>query len=143
MILETLCVAIIQTKMIINQPYRNSSRNAASALAYQNSRTKSGFGNTVLGRTISDSYLSGRYDPNRKLLPYLPNNTDSMTVRELEKMGSFASGGYTGKSTSGNSEEELAGVVHKDEYVINQEDVEKMGGPSAIQKIYQHVQKNC
>lgn len=114
--------------------YRNSSRNAASALAYQNSRTKSGFGNTVLGRTISDSYLSGRYDPNRKLLPYLPNNTDSMTVRELEKMGSFASGGYTGKSTSGNSEEELAGVVHKDEYVINQEDVEKMGGPSAIQK---------
>ena len=57
-----------------------------------------------------------------------------MTVRELEKMGSFASGGYTGKSTSGNSEEELAGVVHKDEYVINQEDVEKMGGPSAIQK---------
>ena len=27
--------------------YRNSSRNAASALAYQNSRTKSGFGNTV------------------------------------------------------------------------------------------------
>ena len=114
--------------------YRNSSRNAASALAYQNSRTKSGFGNTVLGRTISDSYLSGRYDPNRKLLPYLPNNTDSMTVRELEKMGSFASGGYTGKSTSGNSEDELAGVVHKDEYVINQEDVEKMGGPSAIQK---------
>lgn len=114
--------------------YRNSSRNAASAMAYQNSRTKSGFGNTVLGRTILDSYLSGRYDPNRKLLPYLPNNTDSMTVRELEKMGSFASGGYTGKSTSGNSEEELAGVVHKDEYVINQEDVEKMGGPSAIQK---------
>lgn len=114
--------------------YRNSSRNAASAMAYQNSRTKSGFGNTVLGRTISDSYLSGKYDPNRKLLPYLPNNTDSMTVRELEKMGSFASGGYTGKSTSGNSEEELAGVVHKDEYVINQEDVEKMGGPSAIQK---------
>lgn len=114
--------------------YRNSSKNAASAMAYQNSRTKSGFGNTVLGRTISDSYLSGRYDPNRKLLPYLPNNTDSMTVRELEKMGSFASGGYTGKSTSGNSEDELAGVVHKDEYVINQEDVEKMGGPSAIQK---------
>lgn len=114
--------------------YRNSSKNAASALAYQNSRTKSGFGNTVLGRTISDSYLSGRYDPNRKLLPYLPNNTDSMTVSELEKMGSFASGGYTGKSTSGNSEDELAGVVHKDEYVINQEDVEKMGGPSAIQK---------
>lgn len=114
--------------------YRNSSRNAASAMAYQNSRTKSGFGNTALGRTISDSYLSGRYDPNRKLLPYLPNNTDSMTVRELEKMGSFASGGYTGKSTSGNSEDELAGVVHKDEYVINQEDVEKMGGPSAIQK---------
>lgn len=114
--------------------YRNSSRNAASAMAYQNSRTKSGFGNTVLGRTISDSYLSGKYDPNRKLLPYLPNNTDSMTVRELEKMGSFASGGYTGKSTSGNSEDELAGVVHKDEYVINQEDVEKMGGPSAIQK---------
>lgn len=114
--------------------YRNSSRNAASAMAYQNSRTKSGFGNTVLGRTISDSYLSGKYDPNRKLLPYLPNNTDSMTVRELEKMGSFASGGYTGKSTSGNSEDELAGVVHKDEYVINQEDVEKMGGPLAIQK---------
>lgn len=114
--------------------YRNSSRNSASAMAYQNSRTKSGFGNTVLGRTISDSYLSGKYDPNRKLLPYLPNNTDSMTVRELEKMGSFASGGYTGKSTSGNSEDELAGVVHKDEYVINQEDVEKMGGPSAIQK---------
>lgn len=114
--------------------YRNSSRNAASAMAYQNSRTKSGFGNTALGRTISDSYLSGKYDPNRKLLPYLPNNTDSMTVRELEKMGSFASGGYTGKSTSGNSEDELAGVVHKDEYVINQEDVEKMGGPSAIQK---------
>ena len=114
--------------------YRNSSRNAASAMAYQNSRTKSGFGNTVLGRTISDSYLSGKYDSNRKLLPYLPSNTDSMTVRELEKMGSFASGGYTGKSTSGNSEDELAGVVHKDEYVINQEDVEKMGGPSAIQK---------
>ena len=114
--------------------YRNSSRNAASALAYQNSRTRSGFGNTLLGRTISDSYLSGRYDPNRKLLPYLPNNTDSMTVSELEKMGSFASGGYTGKSISGNSEDELAGVVHKDEYVINQEDVEKMGGPSAIQK---------
>ena len=114
--------------------YRNSSKNAASALAYQNSRTKSGFGNTVLGRTISDSYLSGRYDPNRKLLPYLPNSTGSMTVSELEKMGSFASGGYTGKSTSGNSEDELAGVVHKDEYVINQEDVEKMGGPSAIQK---------
>lgn len=114
--------------------YRNSGHNAASALAYQNNRTRSGFGNTALGRTISDSYLSGRYDPNRKLLPYLPNNTDSMTVRELEKMGSFASGGYTGKSTSGNSEDELAGVVHKDEYVINQEDVEKMGGPSAIQK---------
>lgn len=114
--------------------YRNSSRNAASAMAYQNNRTKSGFGKTALGRTISDSYLSGRYDPNRKLLPYLPNSTDSMTVRELEKMGSFASGGYTGKSTSGNSEDELAGVVHKDEYVINQEDVEKMGGPSAIQK---------
>lgn len=114
--------------------YRNSSKSAASALAYQNSRTKSGFGNTALGRTISDSYLSGRYDPNRKLLPYLPNSTGSMTVSELEKMGSFASGGYTGKSTSGNSEDELAGVVHKDEYVINQEDVEKMGGPSAIQK---------
>lgn len=114
--------------------YRNSGHNAASALAYQNNRTRSGFGNTALGRTISDSYLSGRYDPNRKLLPYLPNNTDSMTVRELEKMGSFASGGYTGKSTSGNSEDELAGVVHKDEYVINQEDVENMGGPSAIQK---------
>lgn len=114
--------------------YRNSSRNAASALAYQNSRTRSGFGNTVLGRTISDSYLSGRYDPNRKLLPYLPNSTGPMTVSELEKMGSFASGGYTGKSISGNSEDELAGVVHKDEYVINQEDVEKMGGPSAIQK---------
>lgn len=114
--------------------YRNSSRNAASAMAYQNNRTKSGFGKTALGRTISDSYLSGRYDPNRKLLPYLPNSTDSMTVSELEKMGSFASGGYTGKSTSGNSEDELAGVVHKDEYVINQEDVEKMGGPSAIQK---------
>ena len=114
--------------------YRNSSRNAASAMAYQNNRTKSGFGKTALGRTISDSYLSGRYDPNRKLLPYLPNSTGSMTVSELEKMGSFASGGYTGKSTSGNSEDELAGVVHKDEYVINQEDVEKMGGPSAIQK---------
>lgn len=118
--------------------YRNSSRNAASAMAYQNSRTKSGFGNTALGRTISDSYLSGRYDPNRKLLPapWMVNGGVNRphTVEELEKMGSFASGGYTGKSTSGNSEEELAGVVHKDEYVINQEDVEKMGGPSAIQK---------
>ena len=118
--------------------YRNSSRNTASAMAYQNSRTKSGFGNTVLGRTISDSYLSGRYDPNRKLLPapWMVNGGVNRphTVEELEKMGSFASGGYTGKSTSGNSEDELAGVVHKDEYVINQEDVEKMGGPSAIQK---------
>lgn len=118
--------------------YRNSSRNAASAMAYQNSRTKSGFGNTALGRTISDSYLSGRYDPNRKLLPapWMVNGGVNRphTVEELEKMGSFASGGYTGKSTSGNSEDELAGVVHKDEYVINQEDVEKMGGPSAIQK---------
>lgn len=118
--------------------YRNSSRNAASAMAYQNRRTKSGFGNTALGRTISDSYLSGRYDPNRKLLPapWMVNGGVNRphTVEELEKMGSFASGGYTGKSTSGNSEDELAGVVHKDEYVINQEDVEKMGGPSAIQK---------
>lgn len=118
--------------------YRNSSRNAASAMAYQNSKTKSGFGNTALGRTISDSYLSGKYDPNRKLLPapWMVNGGVNRphTVEELEKMGSFASGGYTGKSTSGNSEEELAGVVHKDEYVINQEDVEKMGGPSAIQK---------
>lgn len=107
--------------------FRNTNLDSNSALANVTQRRAGAFGKSMFGQRILNRYNDGSYNPNRKLLP-------SMLVSELEKMGSFASGGYTGKSTSGNSEDELAGVVHKDEYVINQEDVEKMGGPSAIQK---------
>lgn len=109
--------------------FRNTNLDSNSALANVTQRRAGAFGKSMFGQRILNRYNDGSYNPNRKLLP-----SPSMLVSDLERMGSFASGGYTGKSTSGNSEDELAGVVHKDEYVINQEDVEKMGGPSAIQK---------
>lgn len=107
--------------------FRNTNLDSNSALANVTQRRAGAFGKSMFGQRILNRYTDGSYNPNRKLLPL-------MTVSELERMGSFATGGYTGKSTSGNSKDELAGVVHKDEYVINQEDVENMGGPSAIQK---------
>lgn len=107
--------------------FRNTNLDSNSALANVTQRRAGAFGKSMFGQRILNRYTDGSYNPNRKLLPL-------MTVSELKRMGSFATGGYTGKSTSGNSKDELAGVVHKDEYVINQEDVENMGGPSAIQK---------
>ena len=107
--------------------FRNTNLDSNSALANVTQRRAGAFGKSMFGQRILNRYNDGSYNPNRKLLP-------SMLVSDLERMGSFASGGFTGKSTSGNSEDELAGVVHKDEYVINQEDVENMGGPSAIQR---------
>lgn len=107
--------------------FRNTNLDSNSALANVTQRRAGAFGKSMFGQRILNRYTDGSYNPNRKLLPL-------MSVSELERMGSFATGGYTGKSTSGNSKDELAGVVHKDEYVINQEDVENMGGPSAIQK---------
>ena len=107
--------------------FRNTKLDSNAALANTTQRRAGAFGKSMFGQRILNRYANGSYNPNRKLLPL-------MSVSDLEEMGSFASGGYTGKSTSGNSEDELAGVVHKDEYVINQEDVENMGGPSAIQK---------
>ena len=107
--------------------FRNTNIDSKSALANVTQKRAGAFGRSMFGQRILNRYTDGSYNPNRKLLP-------PMLISELERMGSFATGGYTGKSTSGNSEDELAGVVHKDEYVINQEDVENMGGPSAIQK---------
>lgn len=100
--------------------FRNTNLDSNSALANVTQRRAGAFGKSMFGQKILSRYANGSYTPE--------------SVSDLERMGSFASGGYTGKSTSGNSEDELAGVVHKDEYVINQEDVENMGGPSAIQK---------
>lgn len=100
--------------------FRNTNLDSNSALANVTQRRAGAFGKSIFGQKILSRYANGSYTPE--------------SVSDLERMGSFASGGYTGKSTSGNSEDELAGVVHKDEYVINQEDVENMGGPSAIQK---------
>lgn len=114
--------------------FRNTNLDSNSALANVTQRRAGASGKSMFGQRILNRYNDGSYNPNRELLPNLLNNTGSMLVSDLERMGSFATGGYTGKSTSGNSEDELAGVVHKDEYVINQEDVENMGGPSAIQK---------
>lgn len=109
--------------------FRNTKLDSNAALANVTQRRAGAFGKSMFGQRILNRYANGSYDPNRKRLP-----SPSMLVSDLERMGSFATGGYTGKSTSGNSEDELAGVVHKDEYVINQEDVENMGGPSAIQR---------
>lgn len=100
--------------------FRNTNLDSNSALANVTQRRAGAFGKSMFGQRILNRYTDGSYTPE--------------SVSDLERMGSFASGGYTGKSTSGHSEDELAGVVHKDEYVINQEDVENMGGPSAIQK---------
>lgn len=100
--------------------FRNTNLDSKSALANVTQRRAGAFGKSMFGQRILNRYTDGSYTPE--------------SVSDLERMGSFASGGYTGKSTSGNSEDELAGVVHKDEYVINQEDVENMGGPSAIQR---------
>lgn len=100
--------------------FRNTNLDSNSTLTNVTQRRAGAFGKSMFGQKILSRYANGSYTPE--------------SVSDLERMGSFASGGYTGKSTSGNSEDELAGVVHKDEYVINQEDVENMGGPSAIQK---------
>ena len=114
--------------------FRNTKLDSNAALANTTQRRAGAFGKSMFGQRILNRYANGSYDPNRKLLPSPHGKNLPMSISDLEEMGSFATGGYTGKSTSGNSEDELAGVVHKDEYVINQEDVEKMGGPSAIQK---------
>ena len=100
--------------------FRNTKLDSNAALANTTQRRAGSFGKSMFGQRILSRYVNGSYTPE--------------SVSDLERMGSFATGGYTGKSTSGNSEDELAGVVHKDEYVINQEDVEKMGGPSAIER---------
>lgn len=114
--------------------FRNTKLDSNAALANTTQRRAGAFGKNMFGQRILSRYADGSYDPNRKLLPSPQGKNLPMSISDLEEMGSFASGGYTGKSTSGNSEDELAGVVHKDEYVINQEDVKNMGGPSAIQK---------
>lgn len=114
--------------------FRNTKLDSNSALANTTQRRAGAFGKSMFGQRILNRYANGSYDPNRKLLPSPHGKNLPMSISDLEEMGSFATGGYTGKSTSGNSEDELAGVVHKDEYVINQEDVKKMGGPSAIQR---------
>lgn len=114
--------------------FRNTKLDSNAALANTTQRRAGAFGKSMFGQRILNRYANGSYDPNRKLLPSPHGKNLPMSISDLEEMGSFASGGYTGKSTSGNSEDELAGVVHKDEYVINQEDVEKMGGPSAIER---------
>lgn len=114
--------------------FRNTNLDSNSALANVTQRRAGAFGKSMFGQRILNRYANGSYDPNRKLLPSPHGKNLPMSISDLEEMGSFATGGYTGKSTSGNSEDELAGVVHKDEYVINQEDVENMGGPSAIQR---------
>ena len=102
--------------------FRNTKLDSSAALANTTQRRAGAFGKSMFGQRILSRYANGSYDPN------------AMSVGELKRLGSFSTGGYTGKSTSGNSEDELAGVVHKDEYVINQEDVNKMGGPSAIER---------
>lgn len=114
--------------------FRNTKLDSNAALANTTQRRAGAFGKSMFGQRILNRYANGSYDPNRKLLPSPHGKNLPMSISDLEEMGSFATGGYTGKSTSGNSEDELAGVVHKDEYVINQEDVENMGGPSAIQR---------
>lgn len=114
--------------------FRNTKLDSNSALANTTQRRAGAFGKSMFGQRILSRYADGSYDPNRKLLPSPQGRNLPMSISDLEEMGSFATGGYTGKSTSGNSEDELAGVVHKDEYVINQEDVKKMGGPSAIER---------
>lgn len=114
--------------------FRNTKLDSNAALANTTQRRAGAFGKSMFGQRILNRYANGSYDPNRKLLPSPHGKNLPMSISDLEEMGSFATGGYTGKSTSGNSEDELAGVVHKDEYVINQKDVEKMGGPSAIQR---------
>lgn len=114
--------------------FRNTKLDSNAALANTTQRRAGAFGKSMFGQRILNRYANGSYDPNRKLLPSPNGKNLPMSISDLEEMGSFATGGYTGKSTSGNSEEELAGVVHKDEYVINQEDVKNMGGPSAIQR---------
>ena len=114
--------------------FRNTKLDSNAALANTTQRRAGAFGKSMFGQRILNRYANGSYDPNRKLLPSPHGKNLPMSISDLEEMGSFATGGYTGKSTSGNSEDELAGVVHKDEYVINQEDVKNMGGPSAIQR---------
>ena len=114
--------------------FRNTKLDSNAALANTTQRRAGAFGKSMFGQRILNRYADGSYDPNRKLLPSPNGKNLPMSISDLEEMGSFATGGYTGKSTSGNSEDELAGVVHKDEYVINQEDVKNMGGPSAIQR---------
>lgn len=114
--------------------FRNTKLDSNAALANTTQRRAGAFGKSMFGQRILSRYANGSYDPNRKLLPSPNGKNLPMSISDLEEMGSFATGGYTGKSTSGNSEDELAGVVHKDEYVINQEDVKNMGGPSAIQR---------
>lgn len=114
--------------------FRNTKLDSNAALANTTQRRAGAFGKSMFGQRILNRYANGSYDPNRKLLPSPNGKNLPMSISDLEEMGSFATGGYTGKSTSGNSEDELAGVVHKDEYVINQEDVKNMGGPSAIQR---------
>lgn len=114
--------------------FRNTKLDSNSALANTTQRRAGAFGKSMFGQRILSRYADGSYDPNRKLLPSPRGRNLPMSISDLEEMGSFASGGYTGKSTSGNSEDELAGVVHKDEYVINQEDVKNMGGPSVIER---------
>ena len=114
--------------------FRNTKLDSNAALANTTQRRAGAFGKSMFGQRILNRYANGSYDPNRKLLPSPHGKNLPMSISDLEEIGSFASGGYTGKSTSGNSEDELAGVVHKDEYVINQEDVKNMGGPSAIQR---------
>lgn len=56
---------------------------------------------------------------------------EPQTVEDLKKMGSFSSGGWTGEG----AKDELAGVVHKEEYVLNKENVEAMGGKSGVERL--------
>lgn len=46
------------------------------------------------------------------------------------QMGKFYTGGYTG---SGNPRD-VAGVVHKKEYVVDHQEVERQGGPAGVQR---------
>lgn len=73
-----------------------------------------------------------------KLKRKYPDNTEPETVEELKQVGSYSSGGYTGQG----DKEELAGVVHRGEYVLNQENVEAMGGKSGIERLIAWFKNN-
>lgn len=102
--------------------------------------------------------MAGTFGPDRKLFenrfnvsanrPPLDNdparNTElERAAQRLKELGSYAKGGYTGDAENQETaEEEVAGVVHKEEYVLNQEDVQKLGGVSAIERILSMADKD-